>query len=69
MSAELIAVIAVGVALAGLMLTGVRSVRLELRDVRLDVADLRERMARLEGLFEGFTGRGRPVATPKNAKR
>lgn len=68
MSAELIAVVAVGVALAGLMLTGVRSVRLELRDVRLDVADLRERMARLEGLFEGFTGRGRSVATPENAK-
>lgn len=22
-----------------------------------DIADLRERMARLEGLFEGFTGR------------
>lgn len=59
MSAELIAVIAVGVALAGLMLTGVRSVRLELRDVRLDVADLRERMARLEDLFEGFTRRVR----------
>lgn len=68
MSAELIAVIAVGVALAGLMRTGVRSVRLELRDVRLDVADLRERMARLEGLFEGFTGRGRSVAAPENAR-
>ncbi len=29
-----------------------------------DIADLRERMARLEGLFEGFTGRGgeRPAA-------
>lgn len=69
MSAELIAVIAVGVALAGLMLTGVRSVRLELRDVRLDVADLRERMARLEGLFEGFTGRARSVATPESKTR
>lgn len=68
MSAELIAVIAVGVALAGLMLTGVRSVRLELRDVRLDVADLRERMARLEDLFEGFTGRGRSVAASENAR-
>ena len=67
MSAELIAVI-VGVALAGLMLTGVRSVGLELRDVRLDVADLRERMARLESLFEGFTGRGRSVAAPENAR-
>ena len=25
------------------------------RDVHWDIADLRERMARLEGLFEGFT--------------
>ena len=32
--------------------------RSEVRDVRSDVGDLRERMARLEGLFEGFTGRG-----------
>ncbi|MCY4228255.1 MAG: hypothetical protein OXF20_11315 [Gammaproteobacteria bacterium] len=27
------------------------------RDVRKDIGDLRERMAKLEGLFEGFTGR------------
>ncbi len=27
------------------------------RDVHRDIADLRERMARLEGLFEGFTKR------------
>ena len=70
MSAELIAVIAVGVGLAGLMLTGLRAVRAEIRDVRVemhremhdvrsDVGDLRERMARLEGLFEGFAGRAR----------
>lgn len=75
MSAELIAVIAVGVGLAGLMLTGLRAVRAEIRDVRVemhqemhdvrsDVGDLRERMARLEGLFEGFTSRGRPVDDP-----
>ena len=30
-----------------------------LRDLRRDVAGLRERMARLEGLFEGFTLRER----------
>ena len=66
MSAELVAVISVGVALAGLMLTGLRAVRVEMHDIRVemhdvrsDVADLRERMARLEGLFEGFTGRAR----------
>ena len=36
-----------------------------LRDLRRDLADLRERMARLEGLFQGFTRRespGRQVA-------
>ena len=73
MSPELIAILAVGVALGGAMLatmrglrsdmidlrSEVRDVRSEVRDVRSDVGDLRERMARLEGLFEGFTGRGR----------
>ena len=63
MSAELIAVIAVGVALAGLMLTGLRGVRMEVRDVRSDVGDLRERMARLEDLFEGFAGRTRSASS------
>ena len=72
MSPELIAILAVGVALGGAMLAAmrglrsdmidlrseVRDVRSEVRDVRSDVGDLRERMARLEGLFEGFTGRG-----------
>ncbi|GEM_PF-5698086 len=28
-----------------------------LTDIRRDVGELRERMARLEGLFEGFTKR------------
>ena len=32
--------------------------RADVADLRTDVGDLRERMARLEGLFEGFTGRG-----------
>ena len=72
MSAELIAILAVGVALGGAMLatmrglrvemgdlrSEVRDVRSEVRDVRSDVGELRERMARLEGLFEGFTRSG-----------
>ena len=49
-SAELVAILAVGITLAGLILPGQR-------ELRRDVADLRERMARLEGLFEGFTNR------------
>ena len=31
-----------------------------------DVADLRERMARLEGLFEGFTKRRNTVPRPRS---
>ena len=65
LSPELVSIFAVGVALAGLILAGLRGVRTELhvvqadlrgelRDVRADVGDLRERMARLEGLFERF---------------
>ena len=61
MSPEFVSVLAVGVALAALIFTGLRGVRIELHnvrtelnDVRTDVNDLRERMARLEGLFEGF---------------
>ena len=29
-------------------------------ELRRDVGDVRERLAKLEGLFEGFTKRGRP---------
>ena len=46
MSPELIAIIAAAVAIIGF-----------LWNLHRDVADLRERMARLEGLFEGFTRR------------
>ena len=48
MSQELIAIIGVGIALAGLIVPGQWA-------MRRDLADLRERMARLAGLFEGFT--------------
>ena len=41
----------VGIGLATLILPA-------LREMRRDIANLRERMARLEGLFEGFTRRG-----------
>ena len=68
MSAELVAILAVGAALAGLILgvlrglradmrTEIRDVRAEVRDARNDVGDLRERMARLEGLFDGLRER------------
>ncbi len=74
MSGEIIAILAVGVAIAGLILTSSRGLRqdmarmesrLETRinDLRSEVGELRERMAHLEGLLEGLreaiTGRAR----------
>ena len=57
MSTELVAIlctiVGVGIALGGLIVPS-------LAILRRDVVDLRERMARLEGLFEGFTGRIKP---------
>ena len=65
MSPEIIAIASVGVALAGLILTGQRAMRTELaaqrqeiatlrKDIGEEVAALRERMAHLEGLLEGL---------------
>ena len=65
MSPELIAILAVGAALAGIVLTGLRGVRADLgrridklgeRVVAVErgQAELRERMAKLEGLLEGL---------------
>ena len=51
MTPEFYAVIGSAMALAGLILNGQNSVA----EMRLDIADLRERMTRLEGLFESFT--------------
>ncbi len=63
-----IAIITVGVGLGGLILNGqhttnraienLRSqVNQDFAEVRANIADLRERMARLEGLFEGHLDR------------
>ncbi len=70
MSVEFISIVAVGVALAGVILASSRGVRQDMR--RLDerigglesqIGELRERMAHLEGLLEGLreavTGRAR----------
>ena len=54
MSAEMIAVVTVGVALAGVILTSARGVRQDINDLRGEVGTLRERMAHLEGLMEGL---------------
>ncbi|MDE0261931.1 MAG: hypothetical protein OXJ37_05950 [Bryobacterales bacterium] len=75
MSAELIGILSVGVALAALILTSVGrvrsellgellSVRPELRELASRVGTLEQRMARLEGLLEG-AGLYRPAAAPE----
>ena len=50
MSPELIAIIGTAIALAAIILPSLHA-------MRRDIADLRKLMARLEGLFEGFTRR------------
>ena len=57
MSPELIAIISAAIALAAAILPGQYAMRRDLAAAILAIADLRERMARLEGLFEGFTRR------------
>ena len=62
MTPEMIAILGVGIALAGIILHTSRDTNRALADLRKEMAELRERMARLEGLFEGFTGRKPPMA-------
>lgn len=52
-----VAVIGTGIALAGLIVPSLRELRRDVAGMHRDMADLRERMARLEGLFEGFSRR------------
>ena len=63
MNAEIIAIVTVGVALAGVILTSARGVRQDINELRGEVGTLRERMAHLVGLMEGLreaiTGRAR----------
>lgn len=54
MSVELIGIISVGVALAGLILASKRETILRLVALEQGQADLRERMARVEGILEGL---------------
>ena len=53
----IIAIIGVGISLGGLILNSQRSTHRAIAELREDVAGLRERMARLEGLFEGYLNR------------
>ena len=66
MSPELIAILALGVALGVPLWAATRDLRRDVSALResmaQDIGDLRERMARLEGLFEGHFG-----ARPQNS--
>lgn len=53
LSAELIGILAVGIALGGLQLTLWGMIRTDLRDLANRVGTLERRQARLEGLIEG----------------
>ena len=58
MSPELIAIVSAAIALAAAILPGQYAMRRDLAGPHRAIADLRERMARLEGLFDGSTRRG-----------
>lgn len=61
LSAELVAILGVGATLGILTLAGMHGIRADMRDMRVDIremgarlAGVEQRVARLEGLFEGF---------------
>ena len=47
--------LSLGILILGFLWKFQRDVHRDISGVHRDIADLRERMARLEGLFEGFT--------------
>ncbi len=63
MTSEIVAIVTVGVALAGVILTSIRGVQQDINELRGEAGTLRERMAHLEelleGLHEAITGRSR----------
>ena len=67
MSPELIAIIGAAIALAAAILPGQSAMRRDIAGLHRGIADLRERMARIEGLFEGFTRRETVAPAPPPA--
>ena len=65
MDSSTIAIIVSVVAVGATLGIGLATLILpSLRDLRRDVTDMRERMARLEGLFEGFIRTQPPAEAP-----
>ena len=61
------AVVGMGFILWRLIARDNDALRADIRDIRADLGELRERMARVEGLFEGFARERRPDAPPDAA--
>lgn len=53
----LAAIVGTGLALWRLIKHDIRDIRGDVREIRGEITGLRERMAKLEGLFQGFTER------------
>ena len=54
MTAELIGVLSVGVALGALIVAGLAAMRADLRDMRRELTELARQQTRTEGLLEGL---------------
>ena len=77
MSPELVAIITASVVILGFLwnlhrdMAGIHrdiaGLHRDIAGVHRDVGDLRERMARLEGLFEGFTRSSESASPPPSA--
>ena len=64
MTAESWTIIGAAIALVGAFAPVLVGIRRDLTGLTRDAADLRERMARLEGLFEGFVRRDGKAPSP-----
>lgn len=61
------AVVGMGFILWRLIARDNDALRADIRGIRADIGELRERMARVEGSFEGFARERRPDAPPNAA--
>ena len=57
MTPEIVSIVAVGIALAGVILTGQRQMRAEIAVLKQEVSGMNARLARLEGVVSGMDTR------------
>ena len=63
----IVSIAALGIALAGLILTTTSSLREDIREIRRDVQVLSDRVSRLEGLMQGVLAGRNATATVAQA--